>query len=85
MQHDATYKPLVTVAYGVHQAPLTNGENIMELVTDSQLLAIAPDGSLLRSWTEGDRTFREIYIYIKAQSGITYGVINVIEITPCKA
>ena len=56
----------------------------MELVTDSQLLTIAPDGSPLRSWTEGDRTFREIYTYIKTQSGIAYGVINVIEITPCK-
>jgi len=56
----------------------------MQQVTDSQLLAIAPDGSPLRSWTEGDKTFREIYTYIKAQSGIVYGVINVIEITPCK-
>jgi len=56
----------------------------MELVTDSELLAIAPDGSPLRSWNEGDKAFREIYTYIKTQSGITYGVINVIEITPCK-
>ena len=53
--------------------------------TNEQLLAIAPDGSPLRSWTEGDRTFREIYFYVKAQSGIAYGVVNVIEITPCKA
>ena len=57
----------------------------MEPVIDSQLLAIAPDGSPLRSWTEGDKTYREIYTYIKTQSGITYGFINVIEITPCKA
>ena len=57
----------------------------MQSVTDSQLLAIAPDGSPLRSWTEGDKTFREIYTYIKTQSGIAYGVVNVIEITPCKA
>ena len=56
----------------------------MELVTDSQLLAIAPDGSPLRSWSEGDKNFREIYTYIKAQSGIAYGVVNVIKITPCK-
>ena len=56
----------------------------MQLVTDSQLLAIAPDGSPLRSWTEGDKTFREIYTYIKTHSGIAYGVVNVIEITPCK-
>ena len=57
----------------------------MQSVTDSQLLAIAPDGSPLRSWTEGDKTFREIYVYVKAQSGIAYGVVNVIEVTPCKA
>ena len=57
----------------------------MQLITDSQLLAIAPDGSPLRSLTEGDKTYREIYTYIKAQSGITYGVVNVIEVTPCKA
>ena len=57
----------------------------MQQVTDSQLLAIAPDGSPLRSWTEGDKTFREIYVYVKAQSGIAYGVVNVIEMTPCKA
>jgi hypothetical protein len=56
----------------------------MQSVTDSQLLAIAPDGSPLRSWTEGDKAFREIYTYIKTQSGIAYGVVNVIEITPCK-
>ena len=58
---------------------------MMKQTTNEQLLAIAPDGSPLRSWTEGDKTFREIYTYIKAQSGITYGVVNVIEITPCKA
>jgi len=57
----------------------------MQQVTDSQLLAIAPDGSPLRSWTEGDKTYREIYVYVKAQSGITYGIVNVIEVTPCKA
>lgn len=57
----------------------------MQPITDSQLLAIAPDGSPLRSWNEGDKTYREIYTYIKAQSGIAYGVINVIEVQPCKA
>jgi hypothetical protein len=57
----------------------------MQSLTNEELLAIAPDGSPLRSWTEGDKTFREIYTYIKAQSGITYGVITVIETTPCKA
>lgn len=54
-------------------------------MTDIKLLAIAPDGSPLHSWKEGDKTFREIYTYVKAQSGIAYGVVNVIEITPCKA
>jgi hypothetical protein len=67
------------------QSASTTEINIMQQVTDSQLLAMAPDGSPLRSWTEGDKTFREIYVYVKAQSGITYGVVNVIEITPCKA
>jgi len=81
----SAYSPLQSVGYGMQSASLNQGENIMQSVTDNQLLAIAPDGSPLRSWTEGDKTFREIYVYVKAQSGITYGVINVIEITPCKA
>jgi hypothetical protein len=57
----------------------------MEPITNEQLLAIAPDGSPLRSWNEGEKTYREIYVYVKAQSGIAYGMVNVIEITPCKA
>lgn len=54
----------------------------MKPVTDTKLLAVAPDGEPLRSWREGDKTFRETYTYIRSQSGINYGVINVIEITP---
>jgi hypothetical protein len=57
----------------------------MQPITNEQLLAIAPDGSPLRQWDEGEKTYREIYVYVKAQSGRTYGVVNVIEITPCKA
>ena len=56
----------------------------MQPINDTKLLAIAPDGEPLRSWREGDKTFREIYTYIRAQSGINYGVINVIEITSTK-
>ena len=56
----------------------------MQPITDTKLLAIAPDGESLRSWREGDKIFREIYTYIKTQSGIAYGVINVIEITSTK-
>jgi hypothetical protein len=58
---------------------------MMKQITNEQLLATAPDGSPLRSWTEGDKTYREIYTYVKAQSGIAYGMVNVIEITSCKA
>jgi len=54
----------------------------MQPITDTKLLAIAPDGEPLRSWREGDKIFREIYTYVRSKSGINYGVINVIEITP---
>jgi hypothetical protein len=56
----------------------------MQLITDTKLLAIAPDGEPLRSWREGDKIFREIYTYVRSKSGINYGVINVIEITSTK-
>jgi hypothetical protein len=55
--------------------------NNKQAITNTQLLAIAPDGSPLRLWNEGERTFREIYVYVKAKSGITYGLVNVIELT----
>jgi hypothetical protein len=56
----------------------------MQPITDTKLLAIAPDGEPLRSWGEGDKIFREIYTYVRSKSGINYGVINVIEITSTK-
>jgi hypothetical protein len=50
-------------------------------VTNSVVIGKAPDGSLLRSWTEGERTFIESYAYATAKSGITYGCVIVIETT----
>jgi len=50
-------------------------------ITDSKQIGMAPDGSKLRSWAEGPRTFVETYVYFKATSGTTYGVIEVVETT----
>jgi hypothetical protein len=50
-------------------------------ITDSKQIGVAPDGSKLRSWAEGPRTFVETYVYFKATSGTTYGVIEVVETT----
>ena len=50
-------------------------------ITNSKVLGRAPDGSLLRSWAEGSRTFVETYGYFKATSGTTYGVVIVVETT----
>jgi hypothetical protein len=50
-------------------------------ITDSKVIGRAPDGSPLRSWAEGARTFVETYGYFKATSGITYGVVIVVETT----
>ena len=50
-------------------------------VTNSVVIGKAPDGSPLRSWNEGERTFVESYTYATAKSGITYGCVIVIETT----
>lgn len=58
----------------MHQ-PITTIEN-------STQIAIAPDGSPLRTWTEenGSRSFVEVYVYFTATSGQVYGAVNVLEI-----
>ena len=50
-------------------------------ITDSKVIGRAPDGSPLRSWAEGSRTFVETYSYFKATSGTTYGLVVVVETT----
>tara|TARA_R110000822_G_scaffold144611_8_gene283423 strand:+ start:3753 stop:3932 length:180 start_codon:yes stop_codon:yes gene_type:complete len=50
-------------------------------ITNSLVIGTAPDGSPLRTWSEGDRTFIEAYIYFDAISGTTYGTVVVIETT----
>ena len=50
-------------------------------ITDSQVIGRAPDGSPLRSWSEGLRTFIEIYSHFKATSGTVYGLVLVVETT----
>ena len=50
-------------------------------ITNSVIFGKAPDGSPLRTWSEGDRTFTEAYIYFDAISGTTYGTVVVIETT----
>lgn len=50
-------------------------------ITDSKVIGRAPDGSPLRSWAEGSRTFVETYGYFKATSGTTYGTVLVVETT----
>ena len=50
-------------------------------ITNSKIIGRAPDGSLLRSWAEGSRTFVETYGYFTATSGTAYGVVIVVETT----
>ena len=50
-------------------------------ITDSKVIGRAPDGSPLRSWAEGSRTFVETYGYVKTTSGTTYGLVIVVETT----
>lgn len=51
-------------------------------IINSVVIGTAPDKSPLRTWSEGDRTFMEAYIYFKATSGTTYGTVVVVETTP---
>jgi hypothetical protein len=48
----------------------------------STVIGKAADGSPLRSWNEGPRSFVESYAYTKLQSGINLGAVIVIETTP---
>jgi hypothetical protein len=50
-------------------------------ITNSVLIGTCPDGTPLRSWSEGSRTFIEIYVRFTAASGTTYGLVNVLETT----
>ena len=50
-------------------------------ITDSRVIGRAPDGSPLRSWAEGSRTFVETYRYFTSTSGTGYGVVIVVETT----
>jgi len=50
-------------------------------ITNSKVIGRAPDGSPLRSWAEGSRTFIETYGYFTATSGTRYGVVIVVETT----
>jgi len=50
-------------------------------ITDSKVIGRAPDGSPLRTWSEGLRTFIETYSYFTATSGTVYGVVLVAETT----
>lgn len=50
-------------------------------ITNSLVIGTAPDGSPLRTWSEGNRTFVETYTYFTAKSGTTYGTVVVIETT----
>ena len=50
-------------------------------ITDSTVIGRAPDGSPLRSWSEGSRTFIETYSYFTATSGTVYGLVLVAETT----
>jgi hypothetical protein len=51
-------------------------------ITNSTVIGKAADGSPLRSWNEGPRSFVESYAYTKLQSGINLGAVIVIETTP---
>jgi len=50
-------------------------------ITNSKVIGRAPDGSPLRTWAEGLRTFVETYSYFTATSGTRYGVVLVVETT----
>jgi hypothetical protein len=50
-------------------------------ITDSKIIGRAPDGSALRTWNEGPRSFVETYDYFKTTSGTTYGLVVVVETT----
>jgi hypothetical protein len=54
-------------------------------ITNSRTVGTHPDGTPARMWTEGPRVFIEGYGYTKAASGISYGAIQVREITPTTA
>ena len=51
-------------------------------ITNSIVIGKHPDGTDAHMWTEGPRVFIEGYRYAKAASGISYGAIEVREITP---
>jgi len=52
-------------------------------ITNSQVIGIAPDGTTLRTWNEGERTFMETYGYTPpiGEFGIRYGLVIVVEKT----
>jgi len=50
-------------------------------IAHSKLIGVCPDGTPLRSWSEGSRTFIETYVHFTAASGTTYGLVNVVETT----
>jgi len=50
-------------------------------ISNSQLIGRAPDGSPLRTWNEGPRSFVETYDYFKTTSSTTYGLVVVVETT----
>jgi hypothetical protein len=51
-------------------------------ITNSKVIGKGADGVALRSWDEGDRSFIETYAYTKTASGISYGCVRVVEVTP---
>ena len=55
--------------------------NMHHPITDSKVIGRAPDGSPLRTWAEGLRTFIETYNYFTATSGTVYGLVLVAETT----
>ena len=54
-------------------------------IENSTVFGVHPDGTEAHRWTEGNRVFVEVYEYIKAVSGISYGVTIVKEITQSNA
>jgi hypothetical protein len=50
-------------------------------ITNSAVIGKAADGSPLRSWNEGPRSFIETYEYFPSSSGTLYGIIVVVEVT----
>lgn len=51
-------------------------------ITNTIVIGKHPDGTDAHMWTEGPRVFIEGYAYTKAASGVSYGAIQVREITP---